>query len=285
MRINIISEGADRELDAIRGTVREFAGAADHHDVVAILDCEAARGVRATTLDLIGHSRRDGTLVLGRWSLDDSSQTAATFRTLLRPPLDKIGVGRIRILGCSTAATKTGWAAIHRIASAVGREVFGTKRYVSKIDYGPEGFISDDALAGSVGPQPQRPDPVGFLTNAATPVPIADVDLNAGPRLTTEQPLLPVNEAVAGQILEFVDGTRSWVLPGLLSEAGPIILWTRANMIHRLEILFDHQVVRGYGAYPDDDHGRLYRVRDPHGLSRFIEQLLHPRNETQARIP
>ncbi|HEY0252657.1 MAG TPA: hypothetical protein VGC41_14075, partial [Kofleriaceae bacterium] len=284
VRLNIISEGADRELDALRRTVQVYQGAAGHERVIEILDEQAARGVHADTLDLIGHSRR-GMLVLGKWLLDDSPQTAATFRTLLRPALDKIGIQKIRVLGCSTAVIEKGWSAIRRIAAASGRNVFGTKRYVSKTDYSNEGFISDEALAGALGPQPQRPDPVGFLSSAANPIPISAVDLNAGPRLTNDQPLLPVNEAIAERILSFVDGTRSWVLPGLLSEARPIVLWSESNRIHRLEILFDHLVVRGYGAYPDDDHGRLYRVRDPEGLCNFIDRLLHPRTGNQDSLP
>lgn len=281
MRITIISEGADRELDAIRGTVKELDNAAGHDQVIELLDDKAARGARADTLDLIGHSRL-GMLVIGRWLIDDSPQTVATFRSLIRPVLDKLGIRQIRLLGCSTAATERGWAAIRKIATATGRDVFGTKRYISKNDYDRGGFISDAALAGTVGPQPQRADFVGFLTSAASAVSLDAVELNAGPRLTNDHPILPVNEAIASKMLALVDGTRSWVLPGLLSEPGPIVLWSVGNTIHRLEILFDHHVVRGYGAYPDDDHGRLYRVRDPAALETLISELLHPRTGTPA---
>ena len=151
--------------------------------------------------------------------------------------------------------------------------MLGTRRYISKNDYGPSGFISDDTLVDANGAKPQRADRVGFLNATATPVPLAAIELTSGPKLTNKLPLLPVNEAMAANILGFVDGARSWVLPGLLAEPAPIVLWSQANAIHRLEILLDHQVVRAYGLFPDDDHGRLFRVRDPDGLSHYLDYL------------
>ena len=158
-----------------------------------------------------------------------------------------------------------------------------TRRYISKNDYAQGGFISDDTLLDSNRTKPQREDRVGFLSTSATPVPLAAIELTSGPKLTNDQPLLPVNEAVAAKILSFVDGARSWVLPGLLAEPAPIVLWSQDNAIHRLEILLDCQVVRGYGTYPDDDHGRLFRVRDPEGLSRYLETAFPSHSESRDR--
>ncbi|MEO8845251.1 MAG: hypothetical protein ABI591_02010 [Kofleriaceae bacterium] len=249
--------------------------------LIAILHAHARCETRAETLDLVGHSRSHGFLVLGHWAIDDSPSVAASFGQDLRGALDVIGVRAIRLLGCSTAATERGFGALRRIGQAVRRPVFGTRRYISKNDYDSSGFISDDTLVDASGAKPTRADRVGFLNATASSVPITALELTSGPKLTNELPLLPVNEDVALNILGFVDGQRSWVLPGLLAEPAPIVLWSQDNAIHRLEILLDNRVVRGYGHFPDDDHGRLFRVRDPLGLSRYLDGI-QGRNEPQA---
>lgn len=282
-RLSLISDSKDRELDAIRRTVRVLEPVAGHDGLVETLEAYAHRGTRIATLDLIGHSRDPGFLMLGGWALDDAPQTAGTFGVSIRPLLDALGVMELRLLGCSTGATERGRAALRRISFAVRRDVFGTRRFLSKNDYGPEGFMSDEILVGPDGARSQIQDRVGFFLGAATAVPLSAIDLNAGPRLTPDQPLLPVNEAKAAEILGFVDGSRSWVLPGLLAEPTVIVLWSESNTIRRLEILLDGQVVRGFGAYPDDDHGRLFRVRDADQLNRYLEGLLRPHTASQAR--
>jgi hypothetical protein len=282
-RLNLISDTPDRELDAIRRTVEVFDRAHGVDDVIKILRGHAKRETHADTLDLTGHSRSNGFLVVGTWMIDDSPQVAASFGQDLRPALEAIGVREIRLLGCSTATTERSFEALRRISHSVRLPVVGTRRYISKNDYAQGGFISDDTLLDSNRTKPQREDRVGFLSASATPVPLAAIELTPGPKLTNDQPLLPVNEAVAAKILSFVDCARSWVLPGLLAEPAPIVLWSQDNSIHRLEILLDCQVVRGYGAYPDDDHGRLFRVRDPEGLSRYLETAFPSHSESRDR--
>ena len=129
----------------------------------------------------------------------------------------------------------------------------------------------------------RSPDALGILLGAATTIPLSTLDVRSGPRLANTQPLLPVNEAIAAAILGYVDGSRSWVIPGLLAEPNPIVLWSTENAIHRLEVLLDCQVVRAYGAYPDDEHGRLFRVRDAAGLSRYLGVVLRSHTAPRAR--
>jgi len=281
-RLTLISDTADRELDAIRRTVEVFERVGGVDGMIANLRDHARHETRAETLDLVGHSRSHGFLVMGTWVLDDSPQVAASFAQDLRAALDVIGVREIRLLGCSTATSERSFGALRRISQAARRSVLGTRRYISKNDYDRSGFISDDTLVDANGTKPQRTDRVGFLNATATQVPLAAIELTSGPKLTNDLPLLPVNEAVAANILRFVDTSRSWVLPGLLAEPAPIVLWSQANAVHRLEILLDRQVVRAYGAFPDDDHGRLFRVRDQEGLSRYLDDL-QGRNESPSR--
>jgi hypothetical protein len=283
-RLSLISDVADRELDAIRGTVRVFERVASVTDVIEVLGAHARRGTRAEVVDLIGHSRGHGFVTLGLWQLDDTPQIAASWRQDLRPALDAIGARTIRLLGCSTAVRERGIAAMRRLELATSRQVLGTRRFVSKPDYGPEGFISEEILVGVNGPPPRRPDPVGLFASTATSVELAGLELSAGPRLRRDHSILPVNEAVASEVLAYVDGARSWVLPGLLAEPVMIVLWSQHNTIQRADILFDHEVVRVYGAYPDDEHGRLFRVHDAAALSRYLDAVIHPRTASRDRM-
>lgn len=283
MRLSFISNSPDRELDAIRRTVASYDGIGGADALVEALRFHALRRVHAVTLDLIGHSRDHGFLVLGNWPIDDTPQVVATFREEIRPWLDALGVREIRLLGCSTGTGERARGTLRKVAGATRCDVLGTRRYLSRRDYDAHGFVSDDVLVTAGGNAPTRLDPVGFLLGGATAVPLASLELSTGPKLTNDLPLLPVNEAVAAEIIGFVDGSRSWSLPGLLAAPNPVVLWSQHNAIHRLELLLDCQVARAYGAYPDDEHGRLFRVRDPVALSRYLDAVLRPRTELQAR--
>jgi hypothetical protein len=154
MRLNVVGDVADRELDAIRNRLKTFELVSGLDDTLAVLRACSHRGDRTEVLDAIGHSRCDGSLILGTWLLDDSPQTAASFRELLCPVLCQLGVRTIRILGCSTAVSERGRNAIRRIANVTRCAVFGTKRYVTQHDYAACGFISDDALIDGNGARP-----------------------------------------------------------------------------------------------------------------------------------
>jgi hypothetical protein len=145
-----VSGTGDVELDAIRRTLASFESAFGLQSVVALLREYATRRVRIDVLDMIGHSRSPGFLVIGSWVVDDSPQTGASFSEFFRPCLEQLGVRAIRLLGCGTALTDRGNDAIRRIARATRCEVFGTKRYISKHDYGPQGFMRDDTLARQI---------------------------------------------------------------------------------------------------------------------------------------
>lgn len=146
LRLNLVSAVSDRELDAIRNTVTNYENVLGLEDVISSLTRHSSQGQRIELLDVIGHSRLHGFLALGMWLIDDSAQTAASFNHWLRPSLEKLGVRTIRLLGCSTAVSTRGRYMLARIMQATGCVVLGTRRYISRTDYGTEGFISDDAL-------------------------------------------------------------------------------------------------------------------------------------------
>lgn len=282
-RLNLVSSSVDRELDAIRTTVSSFVSVSGVADLARVLHQRSLRGEPVAVLDAIGHSRSQGFVVIGTWEIDDSSQTAAAFSELLRAPLQRLGVRTIRLLGCSTATTQRGSNAMRRIAQVTGCTVVGTKRYISQHDYGAHGFASDDVLVDADGVSPISADRVGFSASNALDVALASTELAMGPGLTKERPLLPVNETVANDIMRFVDGSRSWNIPGLLAEPSPIVLWSEHNTIHRIEILLDCHVVRAFTLDQNDDHGRLFRVIDPDGLRAYLAALTPRRSEIPAR--
>jgi hypothetical protein len=150
-RLNLVCGHEDRELQMVRDTIAVFWTVSTFEELLALLRQQAQRSVRVDLLDLIGHSRSPGFLTLGTWIIDDSPQTAATFGQVLRPHLQQLGIWAVRLLGCATAATGRGCSAIRRVAQVTGCRVFGTKRYISSLDYRAEGFVSDHALveAGS----------------------------------------------------------------------------------------------------------------------------------------
>lgn len=150
-RLNVVSAGADRELDAIRATIATFDTASSFDDLHMLLQATASCGRRAEVLDAIGHSCSHGFLVLGSWLVDDSPQVAASFRKLLRPWLQLLGVRTIRLLGCSTAVSQRSRRAIRRIEQATSCFVLGTKRYIGRRDYDGSGFIRDEVLVGPDG--------------------------------------------------------------------------------------------------------------------------------------
>jgi hypothetical protein len=145
-RLNLVSAGADRELDAIRDTIGVFVDVAGFDDVVAALQTCAQRGERVEMVDAIGHSRSPGFLVLGSWVLDDSPQTAAGFSVLLRPLLRQLGVHTVRLLGCSTAGSPRCRSVIRAIAHAGRCVAAGTTRLVGRNHYALGGFVADWAL-------------------------------------------------------------------------------------------------------------------------------------------
>lgn len=150
-RLNVVSGGDDREINSIRATVLTFDNVDDLDDLISLLRGHGERGDRVEVLDAIGHSRSHGFLVMGTWVIDDSPQTAATFSELLRPLFQRLGIRTIRLLGCTTAIPERGRNAIRRIAAVTGCRVFGTKRFLSKYDYSPSGFASDDTLVDADG--------------------------------------------------------------------------------------------------------------------------------------
>lgn len=157
-RLNIVSADADRELDALRSTIASFDTATGLDELCAVLSGHAERGERAQVLDLIGHSCGPGFVVIGSWVIDDSPQTAASFSELLRPWLVQLGIRTVRLLGCSTAMTDRARSAMRRIGQRTRCLVLGTRRYISKRDYGPVGFIADETLLGADG----SPAPFGL---------------------------------------------------------------------------------------------------------------------------
>lgn len=147
----LIGKVQDEQIDLVRaklraGAYRLVAGRDDVEAVLEELAAQVAPDPPACSLDLIGHADPHGLLHLGDWVIDENAATY--FKNALRALLATLRVTQIRLLGCSTATERRGWAVICEIAAAVGDavEVFGTRRVVDASDYSADGFIGIDAI-------------------------------------------------------------------------------------------------------------------------------------------
>lgn len=149
--LRVVSDVADRELDVIRTIVDGWHTASGLDDVLSIVQACSRSSERPGVLDLMGHSRSPGFVVIGSWIIDDSPQTTASFSLLLRPLLLDAGIGVIRLLACSTAATPRGRDVLRNVGRVTGCEVLGTPRNLHPSDYGRAGLRGDDELVDQHG--------------------------------------------------------------------------------------------------------------------------------------
>jgi hypothetical protein len=106
---------------------------------------EAVGSVRPTsmmcTLDLIAHAK-NGILQFGGWVVDAHEQDSAKLSGLwgARKP------DMIRLLGCNTAATKPGRAAMKHLASVFGRRVYGATGPLYARDFDKNGLTKKSEI-------------------------------------------------------------------------------------------------------------------------------------------
>jgi hypothetical protein len=95
-------------------------------------------------LDLIAHARR-GVLHLGDWSVDGSATTTA-LHSACTGDLRRLALVGIRLLGCNTAVTRDGQAAIRSLHEIFAVPVLGTKVPISARDFDGAGFRAEAIL-------------------------------------------------------------------------------------------------------------------------------------------
>lgn len=159
-RINISHKAPDAQIQQVLDKIeREFlvSDALGADGVEGVIDrlCSAPRTRVRLTLDLIAHSRR-GVLHLGGWSVDGSTTTVA-LRNACVDTLADLDLAAIRLLGCNTALSVEGQAAMRRLHELFAVPVLGTKVPISARDFDAEGFRADAILTD----QDNVPPPAG----------------------------------------------------------------------------------------------------------------------------
>jgi hypothetical protein len=133
----------DADVAVIAAEHKRFAGSIA--ELRAVLDAtpDAAPGDPAASLDLIGHGTRGHNyLRLGAEPIDLLVPAVArAFRAIAEDGvLARLGVGRVRLLGCSTAvgdASRRSLVALERI---LGVPVFGSSKALSVHHYDARGL-------------------------------------------------------------------------------------------------------------------------------------------------
>jgi hypothetical protein len=104
----------------------------------------ANRAWSAYSLDLVAHARR-GVVQLGDWSVDGGDKAALLRQCMQNLP--GVTLSEIRLLGCNTAVTEGGQAAMRALADVFGVPVKGTLVPISSADFSPAGFSATAVLA------------------------------------------------------------------------------------------------------------------------------------------
>lgn len=107
---------------------------------------QRTRTWRVFSLDLISHSRR-GVLQLGDWSVDGTGKSQL-LQQACAAQLARLGLSEIRLLGCNTAVTPGGQAAMVALAQVFRVPVKGTTVPISAADFDASGFRPKGYLAG-----------------------------------------------------------------------------------------------------------------------------------------
>lgn len=281
--LSVITGDADGELGQIRELIEPHARVEARGDLEALLGRLLAAGApqAARTLDLIGHTTREGSLlVLGSWVIDAASaRVRAFFRELAElEVLPRLGVASLRLLGDGTGATAAGRATLARLADILGVEVLGARGALGAARYG-RGGLSDEhrhLLISSAELDRSGPPLLGSLV-ATRHGRLLDVDALPAAPPAAHAPRWPRRVAtaeVARELLRLVDRAAGAELPELFATPTCELALpsARPGWYHVAEVLFSGELLR---VYPEGAHGPgvVYPVQDPPALRALVERL------------
>lgn len=140
--ITVVSDPPDNELRAI---AEKVAGAVRVASLDALVPALAAMSPsdQITSLDLVGHTRRDKLMRLGTTVIDpDDPIVSETFAGLVRGGvLDRLGIRSIRLLGCESACLR-GAEAVVGLAHRIGMRIQGSTVALMARHYDSTGFAA-----------------------------------------------------------------------------------------------------------------------------------------------
>ncbi len=163
-RINISLVDPDPILEMVLDKIDDEARVAgafpttdDKAGVSGIVSSRNKPGL-PVAIDLIAHAY-EGVLEFGTWQITSTDQISI----MLEGEWKNRSPSEIRLLGCNTALTTAGQAAMRHLKSVFREKntdvrVYGAKTMLFAYDFGPEGFQTDDELV-EVDALPEAIDP------------------------------------------------------------------------------------------------------------------------------
>jgi hypothetical protein len=282
-RLSLLAHGVDGLIQSIRDVISQpvmVEGRADVEDVLGRLACANVGPAIPRTLDLIGHSTPDRSLlVLGDWVIDGtSSKVLSFFRGLADcEALARLGVRAVRLLGCETAMSEGGRHTLMALSEILELEVFGTSQMIDAGSYDAGGFRTDRehllVSATEVGRQPM----LTLVKRGGEPYRrVLDIDTlpssPLGPSPT--HPRRIADLSAARRLLALVRRTDGAQMAGPLAAPSCEIALptTKPGWFHRVQLLMDGAFAR---VYPDgeDRPGVVFPVNDPAALRAILLEL------------
>lgn len=272
---------ADPEMQRVHATLEQkllVNGRSDLEDMFGKLLAVAGsqRGLR--TLDLVGHSTSDSSLLqLGDWVIDATRPSVtAFFRNLAdNEVLPRLGIYAVRLLGCTTATTELARQTICTLAEILGLEVQGTTSAVHAGHFTAKGF-SDEWRFLLANASDLRRD-TGKLHPPLAHACGRTLEIDALPEATLADHTWPyrfISPSIAREVLALVRRSDGAQMPGLLAQPLHKLALPASHhgRYHLLQIVLDGAFVR---TYPDGDDAPaiLYPVTDGLALRHLIESL------------
>lgn len=282
-QLSVITRDADSELVRIQQVVEHKLLVDGRGDLEELFGRLLATGTPPSpkTLDLIGHSTADSSmLLLGNWIIDTADRAVTAFWREIADleVLPRLGIHGLRLLGCETAIARSGRSTIHKLSEILGIEVFGTRAMLSADHYDEGGFSRDSthALVSSRTLRSESGDANGAVGASRYPR-LLDIDALPASPLSTHRPPWPQRLAsteAARRILRLVRRTAGAEMPGLVAVPNCEIALpsSKPDWYHLAQILLDCEFVR---VYPEGQAkpGVLYPVDDPSALQVLVDQL------------
>lgn len=275
--LSVVSDPLDEELSSIVAKLHHKYLVGGRADVEVLLCRLLADGSTARSLDLIGHSSIDRTLLrLGDWILDPRHHaTTAFFRGLAdNDVFTRLGTSSLRLFGCETASTPDGRALLRVLAEATGLDVYAAREMLTAADFEASGFRDDRmhalvcsrevencALLPALQGDPYR----RILDLEAIP---------ASPLQARRWPSRIATHEAAAAILRLIRRGDGAYMPGLdpiPSAELCLPSMSRKGWYHTLQVVLDGTFVR---TYPDaTGPGVLFPISDPDALRALVREL------------
>lgn len=251
---------------------------------------ESLRRGTGRTLDLIAHSDQARLLHLGRSVVDLRQESVRQLFEQMAGDrlLQSLNVTELRLLGCETAMSGEGQAAIRRLTEILGIRVLGTTKLLYAAYFGEDGLkpryesmlrdatklpdLDEHRVQWPQDPLPAPAPPFeleNIQSSSIDELPMVDwprVRRIAGPGRA------PAQTRDARPLLDLIETDDGRLMPRLLARPRcELLVMSGGDRVRRIEILFDFELVRVKPTGSADS--AVYRVRNARELADWIESV------------